>query len=432
MPKLRADSPAAAQAHRGGREAALLTALAFAPIAAAGRLGSWTGELGALQALAFVSFAALAAILARSPRWRLPHGVALVTVVALALRLCVIARPPELSDDLFRYVWDGRVLAAGVDPYAFAPADTALAALRDSAVHARINHPHLRTIYPPLAEAGFAFAHFALPGVTGMKVWVLLHDVALCALLALWCLRRGGSALPAVAYAWNPLVVIEYAGSGHHDPTALLPLALAFYLAEKRPALSALAFAAAVLGKLLPLVALPMLWRAWPWRARAVAAAVTGAGLALFAWRALGRSSGLQAYAATWRNNELAFHYAALWMGEPAARLAAAVVVALVALAAARGMKDAALAARAALRTALLAGPVMHPWYLGWTIVWEPLAPSWPWLLLCALALLNYGVFAPPAEGGAFHLSVSWRWIEYGLPLLLAVSLRLFRRSPDV
>jgi aryl-alcohol dehydrogenase-like predicted oxidoreductase len=150
--------------------------------------------------------------------------------------------------------------------------------------------------------------------------------------------------LPAVAYAWNLLVVIEYAGSGHHDPTALLPLALAFYLAEKRPGLSALAFAAAVLGKLLPLVALPMLWRAWPWRARAVAAAVTGAGLALFAWRALGRSSGLQAYAATWRNNELAFHYAALWMGEPAARLAAAVVIALVALAAARGMKDAAFA----------------------------------------------------------------------------------------
>jgi hypothetical protein len=136
------------------REAALLTALSFVPIAAAGRLGSWTGELGALQALAFVSFAALAAILARSPRWRLPHGVALVTVVALALRLCVIARPPELSDDLFRYVWDGRVLAAGVDPLRVRAADTALAALRDTAVHARINHPQLRTIYPPLAEAG--------------------------------------------------------------------------------------------------------------------------------------------------------------------------------------------------------------------------------------------------------------------------------------
>ncbi|MCC6651135.1 MAG: DUF2029 domain-containing protein, partial [Candidatus Eisenbacteria bacterium] len=275
-------------------------------------------------------------------------------------------------------------------------------------------------------------AHFVLPGVTGMKVWVLLHDVALCALLSTWCLRRGGSAFPAAAYAWNPLVILEYAGSGHHDPIALLPLALAFFLAARRPGLSALAFAVAVLGKLLPLVALPMLWRHWPWRARGVAVAVTGAGLALFAWLALGRSSGLQAYASSWRNNELAFHYAAAWMGEPRARVATAVVIVLVALAAARWMKDAALAARAAFRTALLAGPVLHPWYLGWALVWEPLAPSWPWLLLSALALLNYGVFVPPADGGAFHLPVSWRWIEYGLPLLLAISLRRFRRSPNV
>lgn len=396
----------------------------------AGRLHSWTQQIGTLQRIAFIAFAVLAIALKRSPCWPARHGTAIVLGIALLLRLAVVTRLPELSDDLYRYVWDGRVLASGFDPYAHAPADSALWALRDDVVHARINHPDLRTIYPPVAELGFAFVHFMMPGVAGMKWWILLHDMALCALLVRWCIARGGSAFPAIAYAWNPLIVIEYAGSGHHDPTALLPLALAFVLMTRRPSLSALAFSAAVLGKLLPILALPFLWRAWSNRARGLALATMATGLALFAWRATGGGSGLQAFAAHWRNNELVFHYVAAGLGDARARLVLGAGVALATLALALRASDLAIGARAALRTALIALPVLHPWYLGWAIVWEPLAPSWPWLLLSALALLNYGVFAPPVEGLSFHLPLIWRWVEFGLPLLLAMLLR-FRRRPS-
>jgi hypothetical protein len=69
----------------------------------------------------------------------------------------------------------------------------------------------------------------------------------------------------------------------------------------------------------------------------------------------------------------------------------------------------------------------MHPWYLGWTLMFEPLAPSAPWLLLSLTATLNYGALRAPAEGSSFHPGLALRWLEYGLPLTLALTLALIR-----
>jgi len=396
----------------------------------AGSLPSWRVELGPLQGLLLVAFAFYALALANLRRWRaLPHAGVAVFVVALAMRAAVMRVEPVLSDDVYRYLWDGRVLAHGLDPYAHAPSDAALASLRDGLVHPRINHPGLRTIYPPLAEAGFALVATLAPGVLGMKLWIAGHDLALVGVLAWWCARRGGSPLPAIAYAWNPLVVAEYAGNAHYDPTGMLWLAVALALAEARPVLSALALSAAVLVRIVPVLALPFLLVAWPcWRARVLAITLVGAGLGAFALLARGHASGLEAYTMTWRNNELAFEYAARMLGERGARLlAAGVVAAIVVVLLTRRVRPEA-GARQSLRSLLLAGPVLHPWYLGWALMFEPLALSPAWLLLSATALLNYGVFAAPAAGGAFHLPLAWRWLEYGLPLVLAVALALRAR----
>ncbi|MBI5169309.1 MAG: DUF2029 domain-containing protein [Candidatus Eisenbacteria bacterium] len=410
-------------------EGVAVAMLAVAASVAMGRLPSWTAQLGALQSLAWGASAVLALALIRLARWRVTRDVALVVVTAVAMRLAVLPRIPELSDDLWRYVWDGRVVLAGLDPYAHAPDAPALAAMRETEVHPRINHPSLRTIYPPFAEAGFALAERVHPGWLGMKGWIALNDVALVWVLAVLSRRRCGSALPAIAYAWNPLVVIEYAGSGHHDPTALLPLALAVLLLESRPKWSAACFAAAVLGKLLPLAALPLFWRRWPAGARAIAVVASGAGLAWFLRAASGEASGLEAYARTWRNNALAFEGVERVLGEPVARAVAITAPFVVATVAAARGAELVRGARAAFRAGLLLGPVLHPWYLGWALVWDGVAPSLPWLLLSALALLNYGVLAAPAEGGAFHLSLPWRIVEYGAPALLALALHRTRKA---
>jgi hypothetical protein len=388
-----------------------------------GHVPDWRVELGRFQLLMLVAFAAYALALMRRARWhRLPRGGAFVVLVALAMRAAVFPATPSLSDDVYRYAWEGRVLASGGNPYAHAPNDPALAPLRDRDVYPHVNHPELRAIYPPLAEGGFGLVARAWDSLIAFKLWVLLHDLALCAVLAWWCAHRGGSAWDAIAYAWNPLVVVEYAGSAHHDPTGILWLVVALAWAERRPVVSALSALASVMVKLVTLPALPFLARAWPARVRGWAGVALGAAMAAYVWLARGPGSGLEAFAYHWRHNESVFGLLAWAGGERGARIAAAVLVAGVMLAALWRRMSAVSGTRLVLRSGLLLGPVLHPWYLGWVLALEPLGPSPAWLLLSCTVLLGYGSFAPPPEGGAYHPSVAWRAVEYGLPCLLAVA----------
>ena len=417
----------------GAHGASLAPAFEFAALGAGltlvmallGRLPSWFRNLGTFQALYLLAFAFYALALLRMKRYAgLPRAGLAVLAVAIAARVALLPAAPSLSGDFYRYLWEGRVIVHGGNPYRQSPDDPGLAALRDREVHPLINHPGLATIYPPLAEAGFALVARISPTVTAFKVWVSLHDLALVLALLAWARRRGGSAVPVIAYAWNPLVLVEYAGSGHNDPTALVWLVLALMLARERPVLSALALAIGALTKLAPLVALPFLLRRWPWRARATALVAIGLGLAWFLAETRGANSGLAAFWGAWSNNELAFHYLVRATGShAAARGVAIALVAAVVVWALVKIPEETGAARFAMRGSLLLSPVVHPWYLGWALAFEPHAPSAPWLLLSLTAVLNYGVMATPAEGRDFHLPLVWRWVEYGAPLVLAIAL---------
>ena len=396
------------------------------------RLGSWTRALGTFQSLYAIAFVFFALALARVGMRVVPRAGLIVFAVALAARLALLPVTPSLSDDVYRYVWEGKVAAHGGDPWRQGPNDPSLAHLRDRTIHPRINHRELAAIYPPLAIAGFAVVAALSPTVLAMKSWVLLNDLALVLVLLAWARRRGHGMQAVIAYAWNPLVVVEYAGSGHYDPTAIVWLAAAFLWAERRPTLSALALATGVLTRLAPLAALPFLMPRWSWRARALALVTIGLGLAWFWSRTRGPASGLGAYGRSWSNNELAFAYLARAAGDPvlARGIALALVVALAVFLAWRG-REAAIATRTMMRAGFLLSPVAHPWYLGWVLALEPIArsaSSAPWLLLSLTAVLSYGVLSPPIEGGGFHLPLAWRWVEYGIPLLLAVGIGAARR----
>src|SRR5207253_8566427 len=142
--------------------------------------------------------------------FRLPRrtAVPLVFAVAVALRVAAIAGPPTTSDDLFRYSWDGRVQAAGIDPYQYTPGSPHLTQLREPWLWpeqrpcplayrprgcTRINRSWVHTIYPPGAEAVFA-AVYRLTGIGARyKAWQvagLLTDIAVVALLAAALRRR--------------------------------------------------------------------------------------------------------------------------------------------------------------------------------------------------------------------------------------------------
>lgn len=191
-----------------------------------------------------------------------------VLVVAALMRIAVLLAPPSLSSDIYRYIWDGRVQAAGVNPYRYIPVDPHLAALRDAAIFPNINRSnYAHTIYPPLAEATFFVVTRISERLSWMKsAMVLIEGAAIVLLIRLLLLR----ALPPeriLLYAWHPLPVWEFAGNGHLDAALVGFLALALWAhARERAVLTGVALGCAALVKFFPIVVLPALYRRWDWK----------------------------------------------------------------------------------------------------------------------------------------------------------------------
>jgi alpha-1,6-mannosyltransferase len=195
------------------------------------------------------------------------RSVAAILLVALAMRLILLPGWP-VSTDIFRYVWDGRVQGAGINPYLHVPADAALSSLRDSAIYPFINRAdYAPTIYPPTAQAFFFLVTRISDSLVFMKAaMVALEAVAVWVILQLLVARK----LPrsyVLLYAWHPLPLWEFAKSGHVDILAIVFVLSALLAAERRsPVLAGAALGAGALVKYIPVVTGPALYRRWDWR----------------------------------------------------------------------------------------------------------------------------------------------------------------------
>src|SRR5256884_2496861 len=194
----------------------------------------------------------------------------LLIVIAFAalFRLSLLFSPPYLSDDIYRYIWDGRVQAAGINPYRYIPADSALAQLQDDKIYPRINRKdYARTIYPPVAEAVFFLTTRISESVTWMKATTVLFEALAVWALAVLLASLGFPRQRILLYAWHPLAVWEFAGSGHADSIAIAFIALAL-LARRRNSEIGTGFtlADATLGKAFPFVLFPAFYKRWSWK----------------------------------------------------------------------------------------------------------------------------------------------------------------------
>jgi alpha-1,6-mannosyltransferase len=188
---------------------------------------------------------------------------ALLTIFLFAVffRVCLLGSAPSLSSDIYRYVWDGRVQAQGMNPYLYPPSADSLASLRDEVIYPNINRRNAPTIYPAGAQIFFFLSHRisgdSLHGLKGLLVgFDVLSMVVLIGLLR----AHGMSETRFVVYAWNPLVVTEIAGSGHLEGLIVFLVLAALYLYtidKKILCLLSLAFASA--AKIYPALLLPAL-----------------------------------------------------------------------------------------------------------------------------------------------------------------------------
>ena len=400
---------------------ALLGAAFAAYVAAAARLGAPSGEPGGGPG--------------RRPH---PAGTAVVWGVAVALRLVLLPAAPELSDDFWRYLWDGRVQLAGVNPYLHAPSAAEVAPLRPP-WHGAINNPDVPTIYPPGAQLAFLLLAAVGGGVLPLKLLWTACDLAAGAVLGRVAAATGRCRRRVLLlWLWSPLLVVETAWNAHLEALGLLGVALALAFAagvrrrgppgvappRPKPALAGAALAWAAMVKVAPAAAVPVLARRLGPRAVAAfglaCAALTlpylGAGAAL--------GEGLATYARHWRFMEgpFALLEAAL-PGPTAPRLAAAaLVVAVVAVATVRAW-SLERSLLWILGAGLLLTPTLHPWYALWILPVAALRGSAPWILLTGLAPLGYlGL-------GAYHDTGTWPQPAWARLLLWTPVLALLVRE---
>lgn len=201
----------------------------------------------------------------------------LIGGVAVALRLGLLFGAPTLSTDAYRYVWDGRVQNAGINPYRYIPEAPELEALRDDAISPNINRAdYAVTIYPPAAQILFALVGAIADGLVAMKLALLACEAITVAILLAFLRRLGQPATRIVAYAWHPLAVWEIAGSGHVDAAMVAAVMAGLWLSlvAGRRVAAAATLAVATLVKPFAVLVLAAAWRPWEWRPPAVAIAV--------------------------------------------------------------------------------------------------------------------------------------------------------------
>ena len=261
-------APAAARSSL--RRLALLGAVSAAFVLAT-PFAFWRGGDNTYMVFAIATGLVAAAATGVAGRCPTRQALWLIAAVAIALRLVALASPPFLSTDIYRYVWDGQVQAAGFNPYRYVPADAILGPLRDSAIYPNINRAdYAVTIYPPVAEMFFFVVTRFGANVITMKLAMVLCEGAIVGAIVLLLRRLGHPVTRLVAWAWHPLPIWEIAGNGHIDAlmTALMMIGLcgALFGRELR---GAVAIALGALAKPFAVVVLPAVWRPWDWKAPA-------------------------------------------------------------------------------------------------------------------------------------------------------------------
>jgi alpha-1,6-mannosyltransferase len=290
-------------------------------------------------------------------------------VLAAVWHIEFLRVPAGPDDDIHRYVWDGRLQRLGYNPYVVIPSDPAARQLHTPETR-NLNNPDLPSPYPAGAQLFFRAVTAIQESSFALKVAFVVCEFAIVfVLLDVWRCTRQEAHL-VLAFAWNPLLAIEVAGSGHIDIVgALLLVVSAAALMRRWRTTAAVGLGLAIAIKFLPIVLLPLYWKRVRMRDAALAAVVVGLLYVPFLNHGRIPIGSLGTYVQTFRFNGPVF--AALDRVAPPQLLAGlAVLVGLVTATWLRSTKPELSPEQFAWPVAacLLFAPVVFPWYLLWLL----------------------------------------------------------------
>ena len=394
------------------------------------KLGSM-GEPSFLVPLAVAGIAYLLVMRELFCTPRFPRPVVVIGLVSAALwHLAFLWMPPGSDDDIHRYLWDGRVQRLGYNPYIVVPGDPALSGLHTPETRT-LNHPDLPSPYPAGAELFFRAVTAIHESVFALKVAFVVCDLAIVFVLLDILRRSGQGAHWVLAYAWNPLLAIEVAGSGHIDIVGvLLLLVSAAALGRRWRAVAAVAFGLAVAVKFLPIVLLPLYWRRVRIRDAALAAVMVGLLYVPFFNHGRIPIGSLGAYVQSFRFNDPVFATLER-VAAPQFVVGLAVLVGfLTAICLRRLSKSAAWSSDAfawPMAASLLCAPVIYPWYLLWLLPFVRSASTVPIIIWTVSIIPTYYVWHLRTLGRPWLVPGWIRLLEYGC-IATAGAIIAFRR----
>ncbi|MGE0634148.1 MAG: hypothetical protein AB7O96_17160 [Pseudobdellovibrionaceae bacterium] len=361
--------------------------------------------------------------------WFLARGIkknpntplSLFLFTAIVVRVILLFSDPILENDHWRYLWDGRVLAHGINPYQFAPLDPALDDI-SADYRYKIGWNQFRTIYPPMAQVFFAATHLiAADSLIGLKIMLLIFDLLTGFLLLQWLKEKNQDPRWSILYFLNPLVLKEIANSAHLDSIVVFFTFAAVYLFSQRrkPLLGWIVLSIATATKLYPLCLLPFFIKLDPkWRRHlSIYFACLALMYAPFLSAGLNLFGGTQAYAKYWIFNAGIFQVTTtglnfllkqidLFSQSQLLREAlkndypAKVLLGLVFLCGLRWFfmnlkrsEDLPKFCMWLLGLMLLLSPVVDAWYILWILPFACLLMDIPWLAFSYLVVMSYSWF---------------------------------------
>lgn len=389
------------------------------------------------------------------------------------------------DNDIWRYIWDGHVWAHGINPYLFAPSDARLDTLAGESeevfedelvnesdeekakpesefehskktdspeitanknltdgreiwgdIRENVNYADVTTIYPPLAQFVFRLSHSIAPGSLLMMKFLLVVCELIGILFLTLTLRRLELPVTSVIlYAWNPLMIKVFAGSGHADAILVAALcATAYFIVRGSKSLAATAFGLAILAKLSPLILVPFVVRRIGWLRVLLLAAIVLIGYLPFLSAGQNLFAGFLKFAQEWQFNAGAFALIR-WLSEfvsddpahLARQISAIFILVLVAILAWRddlSEKKFVKSATIALGATIILSPTVMPWYLSWVLPFAVLARQNVWIYFSALVLTAFHIIIDLNEYAAAL------WFEHGLLFALIFwQMRLQRQT---
>ena len=382
----------------------------------------------------------------KTPRTNLKKNQLIWVIgIGIILRVLMLFSAPILEDDYYRYLWDGAVTANGINPYEYSPEEvlggtgipTELSELAEESgeiIHG-INHPEVRTIYPPIAQAFFALSYWLDSwSLISWKLILIVFDLATLSLIfnALGILKLPSSYL--IIYWWNPLLLKEIFNSAHLD-VLVFPFVLSAIImaSQNRYIRSTVTLIIGMGIKLWPVFLLPILLRPIISKPKELLSALVVAVISIgvlflpIYLSGLDNSSGFIAYGQSWQNNDSAFriliyiselsldllHYETFHKYTVARFLAIALIAIWIAyITLGKTFKNEDLFKKSLLIIAFvfLISPTQFPWYYTWLIPFLAIKPRFSLLLLTALLPMYYlrYYFEPRGEIEIFTDLIVW------------------------